>query len=456
MDSIWEEYGVAFDDNMYCLNDIVVKIIHSKNEDAYMKRIPAAIKVPMYGCNYVTEWDAMEIISDGKSVTSKEFIHQWVNLLMIITEIDEIDSSESESMDDIEVDETSESTSLIPVAPKTELSTSFSDTIKNNYIFEMYDNIYNFNSMNITILRHEQEIWFKGKEVATILGFENTNQAIRQHVDNDDKKSYLFFKSLIDKNGDILEISPKKINDIIDIADKKQIDPQTIFINQYGLFDLCMGCTLPTGKEFKRWIIREVLPQIFKYGTYSTNQANFDLSIQSVYNEVNISKYTGVNVFYIGYVGFHNNEHNFKYGFTIDIYRRDYKEHRKTYGENFTIIMIKETDSKEIVETAFSHELRVRHLHRTLTLEHKTKNGAKKVIHDELFTVNHLISIEQIKKIVEEIIIDNSSNLNKLKSTEITELKHQLEMKQLEIEKLQTIIEAKNKIINLQDKLIPK
>ena len=32
------------------------------------------------------------------------------------------------------------------------------------------------------------EPWFKGKEVATILGYKNTMQAIRVNVDDDDKK----------------------------------------------------------------------------------------------------------------------------------------------------------------------------------------------------------------------------------------------------------------------------
>ena len=33
------------------------------------------------------------------------------------------------------------------------------------------------------------EPWFKGKEVATILGYKNTMQAIRVNVDDDDNKN---------------------------------------------------------------------------------------------------------------------------------------------------------------------------------------------------------------------------------------------------------------------------
>ena len=33
----------------------------------------------------------------------------------------------------------------------------------------------------------QQIIWFKGKDVAEILGYRDTNQAIRKHVDEEDK-----------------------------------------------------------------------------------------------------------------------------------------------------------------------------------------------------------------------------------------------------------------------------
>ena len=35
----------------------------------------------------------------------------------------------------------------------------------------------------------QQNIWFCGKDVAQLLGYKDTNQAIRKHVDNEDQKS---------------------------------------------------------------------------------------------------------------------------------------------------------------------------------------------------------------------------------------------------------------------------
>ena len=34
----------------------------------------------------------------------------------------------------------------------------------------------------------EKEIWFRGKEISTILGYKDTKKAIQLHVDSDDKK----------------------------------------------------------------------------------------------------------------------------------------------------------------------------------------------------------------------------------------------------------------------------
>ena len=37
---------------------------------------------------------------------------------------------------------------------------------------------------------NKQNIWFKGKERATLLGYKDTDQSIRENVDSEDTKSY--------------------------------------------------------------------------------------------------------------------------------------------------------------------------------------------------------------------------------------------------------------------------
>lgn len=88
------------------------------------------------------------------------------------------------------------------------------------------------------------EPWFVGKDVAIILGYERTADAIRAHVDEDDKG----------------------VGKIQTPGGKQKI----VIINESGLYSLVMGSKLPTAKQFKHWITSEVIPSIRKYGAYLT------------------------------------------------------------------------------------------------------------------------------------------------------------------------------------------
>ena len=63
------------------------------------------------------------------------------------------------------------------------------------------------------------EPWFRGKDVATILGYTNTMQAIRVNVDDDDKKKMEELGKLSDSSLD---------------ANAKQ----SMYINESGLYSL--------------------------------------------------------------------------------------------------------------------------------------------------------------------------------------------------------------------------
>lgn len=88
------------------------------------------------------------------------------------------------------------------------------------------------------------EPYFVGKDVADILGYADTDQAIRKHVDEEDKLTRRF-------NG------------------SGQNREMTI-INESGLYSLILSSKLPAAKKFKRWVTSEVLPSIRKTGSYST------------------------------------------------------------------------------------------------------------------------------------------------------------------------------------------
>ncbi|MFI3228449.1 MAG: BRO family protein [Clostridia bacterium] len=88
--------------------------------------------------------------------------------------------------------------------------------------------------------------WFVGKDVAEILGYARADNAIRTHVDDEDKLMHQFSAS-----GQLR---------------------QMIIINESGLYSLVLKSKLPTARAFKRWITSVVIPSIRKYGGYVTEE----------------------------------------------------------------------------------------------------------------------------------------------------------------------------------------
>ena len=109
----------------------------------------------------------------------------------------------------------------------------------------------------IRTLTRNGEPWFVGKDVATLLGYNNTRDALSKRVDAEDKGV---------ANCDSLGGTQK----------------MTI-INESGLYSLIIGSKLPSAKKFKRWVTSEVLPAIRKHGMYAVDDliANPDLAIQA-------------------------------------------------------------------------------------------------------------------------------------------------------------------------------
>lgn len=94
----------------------------------------------------------------------------------------------------------------------------------------------------VRVVEQGGEPWFVGKDVAEILGYSNTKDAIAKHVDDEDKLG-------------------------AQIATSGQNRNMTI-INESGLYSLILSSKMPKAKEFKRWVTAEVLPAIRKTGGY--------------------------------------------------------------------------------------------------------------------------------------------------------------------------------------------
>lgn len=88
----------------------------------------------------------------------------------------------------------------------------------------------------------DSEPWFVGKDIANILGYSNTRDAINKHVDDDDKG--------------------------VSKCDTLGGNQNLVIINESGLYSLILSSKMPQAKKFKRWVTSEVLPQIRQTGGY--------------------------------------------------------------------------------------------------------------------------------------------------------------------------------------------
>ena len=110
------------------------------------------------------------------------------------------------------------------------------------------------------------EPWFYGNDVAEILGYSDLDQAIRDHVDEEDRKSLKYKAS--SKMVGSLWTNPN------DFSSK-------IMISESGVYSLVFGSNLPSARQFERWVTKEVLPSIRKTGSYSVTKNPVDVVVYS-------------------------------------------------------------------------------------------------------------------------------------------------------------------------------
>ena len=91
------------------------------------------------------------------------------------------------------------------------------------------------------------EPWFVGKDVTEILGYKDSVNALKSHVDEEDKLRWQ-----ITTSGQRRDVS---------------------LINESGLYSLTLSSKLPSAKKFKRWVTSKILPSLRKYGAYFTPEA---------------------------------------------------------------------------------------------------------------------------------------------------------------------------------------
>ena len=92
-------------------------------------------------------------------------------------------------------------------------------------------------------------VWFKAKQVAQILGYRDTDQAIRNHVSENHKRTFNLSQP-VDSTG---QVQGRWI----------------IFVDEAGFYELVFRSRLPKAKMFREWVFTKVLPSIRKYGYFN-------------------------------------------------------------------------------------------------------------------------------------------------------------------------------------------
>lgn len=86
------------------------------------------------------------------------------------------------------------------------------------------------------------EPWFVGKDVAAGLGYKDTINALKAHVDDEDKRGW----RITTPSG----------------------EQEMTIINESGVYSLIFSSKLEKARAFKRWVTAEVLPSLRKHGAY--------------------------------------------------------------------------------------------------------------------------------------------------------------------------------------------
>ena len=109
---------------------------------------------------------------------------------------------------------------------------------------------------------NKQNVWFRGKDVAEILGYSKPRNAIERHVSNNHKMLQLYWSP---------ETPPQQNDTRGPETGRQQNDTRgkyCTFINEPGFYELVFSSKLEFAKKFRQWVFTTVLPSIRKYGQY--------------------------------------------------------------------------------------------------------------------------------------------------------------------------------------------
>jgi hypothetical protein len=230
MEEVINKYNIHKDKSgLYRLNDIVNNMVKSKNPNNYMDRIKNKKRNKNNNYFYIDKDQFIAILKKSRTTICKEALK-----ILLPDEPVFRENLQSEAITIIDIK-------------------------NNNFLFE---------GNKIIVMNVNNEIWFKGKDIATILEYQNTNKAIITHLNKDDHNN---FDNLRKKSGF------NKGNII-----GKNIQKNTIFINRNGLESLIIKSNKPKSIELANFFKIDVCKK------YPIKECEILNNIRSYLDEKNI------------------------------------------------------------------------------------------------------------------------------------------------------------------------
>jgi prophage antirepressor-like protein len=123
-----------------------------------------------------------------------------------------------------------------------------------NTFIDLYNRLLKYNNKSVYIAFHSktQEPYFHAKQVCQMLDYVDYHEAIRKNINKND----VFYLKNIVINYKILY---------------KNVQGNTKFINEPGLYTLILRSKKKEATKIFNWITHEVMPSIRKYGIYKLN-----------------------------------------------------------------------------------------------------------------------------------------------------------------------------------------
>ena len=118
-------------------------------------------------------------------------------------------------------------------------------------MYNIMDNlleIFKYSKIDIIVLMYNKKPWFNTLQICKILEYKDSNDTIRKLVN----KKYI-----------------KKLKDIIDdYTIYPNAQPNTLFINEFGLYSLLLRSNKKKASGFFEWVIEDIIPSVIQKGYY--------------------------------------------------------------------------------------------------------------------------------------------------------------------------------------------